>query len=84
MDDAKEHIIDWCELHADAERLKLVTYDHMRDEYGRLMGDLADIQSGETLTSYLLSVGVAKSRPHHILEMLGVLLSSSEVEDAGG
>ena len=84
MDDAKEHIIDWCELHADADRLKLVTFDHMRDEYGRLMGDLADIQSGETLTSYLLSVGVAKPRPHHILEMLGVLLSSTEVEDAGG
>jgi hypothetical protein len=48
------------------------------------MADLADIQTGETLTSYLLSVGVAKSRPHHILEMLGILLSSSEVEDAGG
>ena len=84
LDDAKEHIIDWCELHADADRLKLITYDHMRDEYGRLMGDLADIQSGETLTGYLLGVGAAKPRPHHILQMLGVLLSSSEVNDAGG
>lgn len=84
LDDAKEHILDWCEVHADAERLGLVTFDYLRDEYGRLMADLSDIQTGETLTSYLIDVGVAKDRPHHIMEMLGVMLSAGEVEDAGG
>lgn len=81
--DAKEHIIDWCEIHSDADRLKLITYDFIRDEYGRLLADLADIQTGETLTSYLVSVGCATERPHHVLEMLGVMLSAGEVEDAG-
>lgn len=82
-EDAKEHIIDWCEIHADAERLRLVSYDYLRDEYGRLLVDLADINSGETLSAYLISLGAAESRPKHIMDMLGVMLTSREVDDAG-
>jgi hypothetical protein len=82
--DATDHILDWCEIHADAERLKLLPYDYLRDEYGRLVADLADIQSGETLSAYLLSIGVAKPRPHHMLEVMGAYMSSREPDNDGG
>lgn len=80
--EARTHIVDWCEVHSDAERLKMVTYDFIRDEYGRMLVDLCDIHSGEALTSYLLSVGAATERPRHILDTLGHMLSAGEVEDA--
>lgn len=83
-EDAKNHIVDWCELHADGDRLKLVTYDFMRDEYGRMIADLADIQSGEVLSDYLLQVGAATPRPHHLMEALHSMLDAKEVDDAGG
>lgn len=82
--DATDHIVDWCEIHADAERLRLVPYDYFRDEYGRLVADLADPQSGETLTAYLISVGAAKERPHHLLEVMGSYMSSREPDNADG
>lgn len=80
-DECKSHMCDWCELHADAGRLKLVNYDWLRDDYGRLLGDLADIQSGELLTDYLVSVNAAKPRPHHYCDVLYALLGSAEVDE---
>jgi hypothetical protein len=82
--DAMQHIVDWCEIHADAERLRLIPYDCIRDEYGRLVADLADIQSGETLSAYILSVGAGKHRPHHMLEVMGAYMSSREPDNADG
>jgi len=82
--DAMQHIVDWCEIHADHERLRLMPYDYIRDEYGRMVADLSDIQSGETLSAYLLSVGAAKPRPHHMLEVMGSFMSSREPDDANG
>jgi hypothetical protein len=82
--DAMQHIIDWCEIHADSERLKMIPYDYIRDEYGRLVADFADIQSGETLSAYILSVGAGKARPHHMLEVMGAYMSSMEPNDADG
>lgn len=82
-DAAKEHIVDWCEIHSDAERLKLVTFDYMRDDYGRLIANLADLQSGETLSDYLVKACVAKARPHHLLDAFSCMLTAGEVEDAG-
>lgn len=81
---ATDHILDWCEIHADAERLKLMPFDFLRDEFGRLVADLADIQSGETLSAYLISIGAAKPRPHHILEVMGAYMSSREPDNASG
>ena len=82
--DAMQHIVDWCEIHADAERLKLIPCDYIRDDYGRLVADLADIQTGETLSAYILSVGAGKPRPHHMLEVMGAYMSSMEPNDADG
>jgi hypothetical protein len=81
---AKEAIVDWCELHANHDRLFLVTYDNMRDEYGRLIADLADTQSGDRLSSYLVQVGAAKPRPHHLLDAFGTMLQAGEVDDVIG
>jgi hypothetical protein len=83
-DTAKDHIVDWVELHADAERIRLVPFDYLRDEYGRLIADLADIQTGECLSEYLINVGAAKPRPHHLMEALHALVDSREVDDVGG
>jgi hypothetical protein len=82
--DAMQHIVDWCEIHADAERLRLMPHEYIRDEYGRLVADLADIQSGETLSAYLISIGVAKPRPHHLLEVMGAFMASREPDNVDG
>lgn len=79
--EARGHIIDWVEIHADADRLRLVSVDWLRDDYGRLLGDLADIQSGELLTDYLLSVGVAEPYEHHVTDVWESLLRSQEPEN---
>lgn len=76
--EAREEIEDWCEIHADAERLKLVTWEWFRDSYGRVLGDLADIQTGETLTQWLLDRQVAEARPDHYLDILRSLAEEEE------
>lgn len=76
--EAKQEILDWVEVHADAERLRLITWEWFRDSYGRLLGDLADLQSGETLTQWLLDRHVAESRPDHYLEILRTMVASEE------
>jgi hypothetical protein len=80
-DDARQHALDWIELHAENDRLRLITADWLRDEYGRLLGDLQDLRSGETLTSYLMSVKAAKRRPHHVMDVMYVLASAPEVDE---
>jgi hypothetical protein len=75
---AKQEILDWVEIHADAERLRLVTWEWFRDSYGRVLGDLADLQTGEPLTQWLIDRGVAKPRPDHYLEVLRNMVASEE------
>lgn len=77
---AEDAIIDWVELHADADRLRLLDYDWLRDEHGKLIADLADLQSGETLTGYLIERGVAKPRPHHMLDVMHTMMQAKEPE----
>lgn len=77
---SKEEIIDWCELHADAERLRLITWEWFRDAYGRVLGDLGDLQTGETLTQWLLDRKVAEPRPDHYLDILRSIADSEGPE----
>jgi hypothetical protein len=77
---AKQEIVDWCEIHADFERLRLITSGWVRDSYGRLLGDLADLQSGETLTGYLLEQHAAAQWPTHYLDVLTDMMTSPEPE----
>jgi hypothetical protein len=78
--EARQEIIDWVEVHADAERLRLVTWEWFRDQYGRVLGDLADLQTGETLTAWLLERKVAEPRPDHYLDILRNLVAGEEPE----
>lgn len=77
----EQDIIDWVELHADAERLKLITRDWIRDCYGRLLGDLSDIQTGETLSQYLVDRKVATLKPHHYMDVIYGLINAKEPEN---
>lgn len=79
-DGADSAIIDWVELHADHGRLRLETYEWLRDDHGKLLGDLIDLQSGECLTQYLIEQGVAKSRPHHVLDVMYAMMNAREPE----
>lgn len=78
--EAKRAIVDWVEIHADADRLRLLATDWVRDEYGRLLGDLADLQSGELLTDWLVSQGHARPYEHHFLDVVESMLRSQEPE----
>lgn len=79
-DGAESAIIDWVELHADHGRLRLETYEWLRDDHGKLLGDLIDTQTGECLTQYLLEQSVAKPRPHHITDVMYALMNAKEPE----
>lgn len=80
---ARESIIDWVELHADFGRLALVT-DWLRDSYGRVLADLADLGTGETLAAYLISQGAAKKWDTHYLDTFRELMEAEEPDDACG
>jgi len=77
---AMQDIIDWVELHADADRLHLVAFDWVRDQYGRLLGDLADISTGERLTDYLIEQGVAVEDPYHYSDVIQIMMNAPEPE----
>lgn len=77
LPEAKQSICDWCEVHNDFDRLKLMTFDWVRDGYGRVLGNLADLQSGEVLTDYLLEQKVAWPYPNHYMDMLASLIADS-------
>lgn len=81
-EEAKRHICDWVEIHADFGRLRLIGGDTFRDEYGRLLGDLADMSSGETLTEWLIEQRVATRRPNHFFDIMAERLTAEE-PDAG-
>ncbi len=68
--ESQQEIVDWVEIHADAGRLSMITVEWLRDSYGRVVGDLADPQSGETLTSWLLGRRAATHRPGHFEEII--------------
>lgn len=79
---AKPHIIDWVECHQDFGRIRLVT-DWLRDTYGRVLADLADGSTGETLSSYLVSHNVAAPWDTHYLDTFRDLMTAEEPDDAG-
>lgn len=79
---ARQDILDWVEIHADFGRLRLVT-DWLRDTYGRVLADLADVVSGETLASYLVGQGSAKPWDTHYLDTFRELMEAEEPDDAG-
>lgn len=77
---AEDSIIDWVECHADYGRLRLHTGRWLRDVYGRVLGDLADVSTGETLTDYLVSVGAADAYPQHYYDTMTQIMHSKEPE----
>jgi len=79
-DEAKAAIVDWCEVHQEGGRFRLLNADWFRDSFGRLLGDLQDLSTGETLTGFLLENGFATERPNHYSELLENLLRSVEPE----
>jgi len=79
--EAKAEINDWCEQHANADRLKLVAgRDWFRDSYGRLLGDLADPDTGELLTDHLIDIGLATAKPNHYAELVREMLTTEGPE----
>jgi len=80
-DGADDAIIDWVELHSDYGRLGLRTFGWVRDEWGRLLGDLADLQTGELLSDYLIEQKVASARPHHYMETMLNLAHAKEPDE---
>lgn len=79
--EAKSAINEWVEHHSNGEWCKLIAArDYFRDSYGRLLGDLADMRTGEVLTDYLIDVGVADARPQHFLDLVREMLTSEGPE----
>lgn len=81
-DNAQGHIRDWVEVHEGAIELKI--FDYLRDEYGRLLADLYDRETGQTLTQYLIEVGAARPRPHHVAQVFDQIVRNMEPGDAVG
>jgi|688.fasta_scaffold01126_8 hypothetical protein len=81
---AQQMIIDWVELHQEFGQLRLLTLDYFRDTYGRMLGDLADIGSGETLTGWLLEQGAAEDYPSHYMDVMTDRLTAEEPHDGNG
>jgi len=75
------NIIDWCELHSCAGKHGLAVKGWIRDSFGRLIGDLYDLQTGETLSEFLLLRGDAVKWPSQVQEAMDDLLFSQEPED---
>lgn len=76
--EAQGAIKDWLKTHTDGERCRLVCGGRFfRDNFGRLLGDLADIRTGEVLTDYLIDTGVAEARPNHFMDLVAEMLYSA-------
>lgn len=80
-DGCKQGICDWVELHADAGRLGLLTCDWLRDSYGRLLIDLTDLQSGESLVDYLIDNDYCRLNDNHVIDCIREMLMSQEPEE---
>lgn len=78
---AAREVVDWLEIHSDAGRFELMVFDWMRDSYGRLLANICDRKTGETLTSYLIQRSVACERGNHLEEVMAEMLQSLEPED---
>jgi hypothetical protein len=76
--DTRQAIIDWVEVHADFERLRLLTPDWTRDSYGRLLADLGDLHSGELLTDYLRESKACEDYPQHYFDTLTDMMTAPE------
>lgn len=77
----RQGICDWVEVHADAGRLRLSTCDWLRDSYGRLLIDLTDLQSGESLVEYLIDQEFCGRNDNHVIDCVREMLMSQEPED---
>lgn len=80
-DSAKQHIVDWVEIHADFGRLRLLVFDWYRDSYGRVLADLADPQTGDCLTAYLMQHGAAEPYDNHLIDTLREMMSAEEPDE---
>lgn len=80
-DNCQQGICDWVEVHADAGRLRLETCDWLRDSYGRLLIDLTDLQSGESLVEYLIDQEFCSRNDNHVIDCVREMLMSQEPED---
>lgn len=79
--ECKQAIVDWIEVHADHDRVLLDSHEWWRDSYGRLLIDLLDIQSRESLCDYLIDNDFCDEHPDHVLDCLTTMLASREPED---
>lgn len=78
---SRQAICDWVEIHADAGRLILETFDWLRDSSGRLLIDLLDIQSKESLREWLIEKGHCERNDNHVIDVIRDMLNSQEPED---
>jgi hypothetical protein len=78
---AVREIIDWLEIHADFGRFELMVFDWMRDSYGRLLANICDRRTGDTLTAYLLQREAAIERGNHLESVMADLLNAQEPEN---
>jgi len=74
-------VLDWLEVHGHFGLYQLDHCDWLRDEYGRLLGDLADRVTGDTLAGHLIKEGLAFSNPSHVQQVMATLLTSAEPEE---
>lgn len=81
-DGSRHHIQDWVEVHQ--QHLRLQPIDYLRDDYGRVLADLVDYQTGEKLTDYLIQCNAATRRPHHVTEVFDNAFRYMEPGDAVG
>lgn len=78
---ATREIIDWLEIHSDFGRFELMVFDWMRDSFGRLLANICDRRTGDTLTAYLLQREVAVPRGDHLESVMADLLNAQEPEN---
>lgn len=74
-------ILDWVEIHADHDRLQLDFTQYWRDSYGRLLVDLLDLQSKESLCDYLVANDYCEYDPNHVFNVLTDMMYSKEPYD---
>lgn len=79
--ECQQAMLDWIELHADNGKLLLDSQEWWRDSYGRLLTDLLDMQTKESMCDYLVDKGFCKYNPNHVYDCLSVLLNSQEPSD---
>lgn len=79
--DCQQAIVDWVEVHADHGRLYLDSHEWWRDSYGRLLVDLLDVQSKESLCDYLIKNDCCDDHPNHVFDCLTMMLDSKEPDD---